>query len=226
MKRKIFILTILILGIFLNVPAQERFVKPVDEGNQDASFTQFREKTIAALKKKDKKYLLSITDRNIKLGFGGVDGIENFKKDWKINSPNSEVWNELLAIFTNGGTFFKEAKVKNSQFCAPYIFTSFPEDLDAFEYNSIFGENVNLREKPDLNSEVIAQLSYNVVKVDFEKSVKNAKNGETFEWYKIKTLGGKEGFVSAEFVRSPIGYRSCFEKQKGKWKMTAFLAGD
>ena len=226
MKRKLFILTILTLGLFLNMSAQERFVKPVDEGNQDSSFSRFREKLITALKKKDKKYLLSVTDRNIKLGFGGEDGIENFKKSWKINSANSEVWSELLAVLQNGGTFQKKSGAKNTDFCASYVFTSFPEDLDAFENNVIFGNNVNLRERADLNSKVITKLSYNVVKVDYENSVKDKKNDDRVLWYKVKTLGGKEGFVSAEFVLSPIGYRACFKKRKGVWKMTAFLAGD
>ncbi len=90
----------------------------------------------------------------------------------------------------------------------------------------IFGNNVNLRAKPDLSGEVVSQLSYNVVKVDYENSI--GKNGEeqTYSWLKVETLGGKKGFVSAEFVRSPIDYRAIFTKEKGKWKMTAFVAGD
>ena len=56
--------------------------------------------------------------------------------------------------------------------------------------------------------------------------VRDGKDDRIFIWYKIETLGGKKGFVSAEFVRSPIDYRACFEKKNGKWKMTAFVAGD
>ncbi len=39
-------------------------------------------------------------------------------------------------------------------------------------------------------------------------------------------LGGKKGYVSVKFVRSPIDYRACFEKKNGKWKMNTFVAGD
>jgi hypothetical protein len=39
-------------------------------------------------------------------------------------------------------------------------------------------------------------------------------------------LGGKKGFVKAEFVRSPIDYRAIFEKKGRNWKLTAFVAGD
>lgn len=162
-------------------------------------------------------------DKNIKNGFGGNDGITEFKKQWKINSSNSELWKELLTVLTHGGTFDK--RLRNS-FYAPYLFTTFPEDLDAFEYQAIFGNNVNLRSKPDLNASIVANLSYNVVKVDYENSIKFPKDENEFLWLKIETLGGKKGFVKPEFVRSSIDYRAGFEKKKGKWMMTFFLAGD
>ena len=153
------------------------------------------------------------------------NGIKEFKKTWKLERADSEFWNVFLPVITNGGTFSKEAGAKKS-FYAPYLFTTFPEDLDAFEYSAIFGNNVNLREKADLKSKIVTQLSYNVVKVDFENSVKVAGNEYKYDWFKIETLGGKRGFVKSEFVRSSVDYRAGFEKIKGIWKMTFFLAGD
>lgn len=215
----IFILCLLVLPSF----AQERFVLPVDEAKKDASFFAFRAKLITAVKKKDSKFLLSIVDKNIKNGFGGEDGIANFKKGWKITSAKSELWGELLTVLTHGGTF--DDRRRNS-FYAPYLFTTFPEDIDAFEYEAIFGNNVNMRAKPDAKSTVIASLSYNIVKVDYQNSIKISKNSEQYSWLKIETLGGKKGFVKPEFVRSSIAYRAGFEKIKGKWMLTFFLAGD
>lgn len=229
MTRKIFLLSLLItiLGFSLNVAAQEeRYLKPIDEGTQNISFSQFRSKLINAVKKKDKKYLYSVLDPNIKISFGGDAGIADFKKIWEIDKPNSEVWKELLLVLNNGGTFTQENGKRTEQFCAPYTFTSFPEDLDAFEYNVIFGNNVRLREKPNLSSDIIAKLSYNILKIDFENSIQIPAESGRFVWYKVETLGGLKGFVSADYVRSPISYRACFEKQKGVWKMTAFIAGD
>jgi hypothetical protein len=167
---------------------------------------------------------LSIVDPNIKNGFGGDDGIVEFKKMWKIDRPQSPFWNEFILVLSNGGTFDKESK--NKMFQAPYTFTGFPEDLDAFDYQAVFGNNVNLRSKPEMNAPIVASLSYNIVKVDFENSVKDKNKADEYSWLKIETLGGKKGFVKAEFVRSPIDYRAIFEKRKGKWIMTVFLAGD
>jgi len=227
-KTNLILFAIILTFVFSIVGAaqKERQVLPVDEAKKDASFFAFREKFIAAVKKHDVKFLLDTLDRNVKGSFGGDSGIADFKRLWKLDKPNSKLWTELLTVLTNGGTFVKDAGVKNKQFCAPYSFTVFPTNLDSFQYQMIFGNNISLRARPDSKAASIAKLSYNVVKVDYEKSVKKPKSEDDYSWLKIETIGGKKGFVSAEFVRSPIDYRGCFEKINGKWKMTFFLAGD
>lgn len=219
-----FILILCLVSLFyLPVFSQERQVLPVDEAKKDASFYSFREKLITAVKNRDTKFVLSILDKNIKNGFGGEDGIENFKKGWKIDSPDSNLWNELLTVLNNGGTFDKR---RRSSFYAPYLFTKFPADLDAFEYQAIFGNNVNLRSKPEINAPIVATLSYNIVKTDYQNSVKIGSDKEGYSWLKVETLGGKKGFIKAEFVRSSVDFRAGFEKKKGVWMLVFFLAGD
>lgn len=227
-KSYLILLAIILAFAFSNVvmAQKERYVTPVDEAKNDASFLAFREKFIAAVKKRDTKFLLATLDRNIKGSFGGDSGIADFKRLWKLDQPNSRLWTELLSVLTNGGTFSKSEKSKSKEFCAPYSFTVFPSDLDAFEHQMIFGSNVNLRAKPDAKSAAVTQLSYNVIKIDYENSVKKPKSENDYLWLKVETLGGKKGFVSPDLVRSPIDYRGCFEKISGKWKMTVFLAGD
>ncbi|HEY8561097.1 MAG TPA: SH3 domain-containing protein [Pyrinomonadaceae bacterium] len=217
----------LVIFSFFGVSAQaERFVKPLDEAKRDASFLAFRARLIAAAKTRDAQYVLSVVDKDIKNGFAGNDGVAEFKKQWNLASPNSKFWEEFTPVITNGGTFDKESGNKNMLFVAPFTFNGFPEDLDAFDYSSIFGNNVNLRAAPDASSKSLARLSYNVVKVDYQNSVKKSGSEDEYLWLKIETLGGKSGFVSAEFVRSPIDYRAGFEKKNGRWKMVFFLAGD
>lgn len=204
-----------------NISAQERFVLPVDEAKKDSSFVAFRQKLIEAVKKRDQKFIIGILDRNIRNNFGGDGGIDEFKEIWKIDSPKSAFWDEMLTIITNGGVFFDK-----STFIAPFSTENFPRDLDAFEHQIIFGNNVNLRFEPKSSSKLIAQLSYNVVKVDFDNSVKRKASEDKYLWLKVETLGGKKGFVNAKFVRSPIEYRAIFEKTNGKWRLGAFISGD
>lgn len=225
MKQKklfLFILLISILTVCLNVSAQERYLRPVDEAKQDASFDTFRTDLINAVEKKDKKYLIGVLASDIKVSFGDDNGINSFKKFWKIDKSDSKLWDELSKVLKNGGSFTDEGGTK--LFSAPFTYSDFPDDLDWFEYQVIFGENVNLRDRPGTQSKIITTLSYNIVKI--EKSVAGKKNSNDYDWHKIKTLGGKTGYVSAEFVRSPIDYRAIFAKRKGKWKIIAFVAGD
>lgn len=207
--------------------AQERFVKPVDEASQDASFLAFRDKLVASAERKDLKYVQSIMDPKIELSFGGDTGLAGFRRVWK---KPADIWPEFLAVIKNGGRFVGEGKNKLNSFSAPYLFLDMPEDLDIFEYYAVFGSNVNLRQAPKGDAPVIAQLSYNIVKID-EPSAVRRKTGPgeydwTYDWYQVETLGGQKGWIKAEFVRSSVDFRAGFEKKRGRWVMTFFLAGD
>ncbi len=220
MRRLIAIAILLITSAGIGF-GQEKFVKPVDEGAKDPSFLAFRKRAIAAAERKDANFIYSIIDPRIKNGFGGNDGIANFKREWKLTSKKSEFWAEFLAVMRNGGTFSD----RGTTFTAPYTFSSWPDDIDGFEYHAIFGNNVNLRKEPDLKAPVIAQLSYNVVEIQPETVPKSGKS-EYPGWWLIKTLGGLSGYVRQEYVRSHIDYRAGFTKRRGVWKMDFFLAGD
>lgn len=227
MKRnfKIILFLAFLFGVFASsVSAQERQLLPVDEAGKDVSFKLFRDKLISAVRRRDAKYVLSIVDPNIKNGFGGEDGIANFKKIWKISSLKSDLWNELQFILTHGGAFQMEGK--NKTFYAPYIYSNFPEDLDAFKYSVISDKNIKLLATPFLTAPTVATLSYNVVEVDFQNSIKDKADNEKYAWLKVETLGGKKGFVPARFVRSSVGYRAAFIKKKGQWKMDFLVSGD
>ena len=203
------------------VSSQERFVRPVDEAKLDPSLVAFRTKLIAAAERRDAKFILSVLDPKIELSFGGDSGVKDFKKIWEIEKSDSKFWEEFLPVIKNGGLFCRDGAKRTNTFFAPYTFNSFPEDLDPFEHSAIFGSNVNLRERPDANSAIVASLSYNVVKVENDEGGTKAP-----EWYRVKTLGGLAGYVKAEYVRSPIAYRAGFEKKRGVWKMIAFISGD
>ncbi len=202
--------------------AQERYVKPVDEAKLDPSFVAFRAKLISAAERKDAAYILKIIDPNIKLSFGGDAGAATFKSMWRINEKDTRFWLNFLPVIKNGGRFVRENGKRMNLFYAPYSFNGFPDDLDAFEYAMIFGTNVNLRKSPSIDGEIVAKLSYNIVKPEYVDSEPNARP----TWVKLDTLGGLTGYVHVDYVRSPIDYRAGFEKKRGVWKMATFIAGD
>lgn len=225
---KVFVLFVLFNHCGVTLFAQERFVRPVDEASKDASFLAFRNRLIAAVDKKDARYIYSIVDPRIQLSFGGDAGLATFKRVWKLERADSDFWKEFGLVIKNGGKFVNDPKGPKL-FAAPYTYSAWPDDLDSFEHLSIFGFDVNLREGPSTDSRVLGQLSYNVVRVDTAKSVTRKVGGREvggFTWYYVETLGGKKGYVNADFVRSPIDLRAGFEKKRGAWRMTFFLAGD
>ena len=207
---------ILLVSISCSATGQVGKLYPVDEGPKDPSFQAFRDKVIEAAKNRDAKFILSILDPNILNSFGGNGGVKGFKETWKLDNPNSELWGLLVEILSMGGSFIK------NEFCAPYVYSKFPE-LDAFDHTVIIGEQVRVREQPGLTSPAIAILSYDIVAIaDPTEPIK--KDGHP--WIAIKLSTGKTGYVSKQFIRSPIDYRACFTKKNGKWRMNALVAGD
>jgi len=231
MANRLFKLTVVIFiltACVISATAQERYVMPTDDAKQDASFLAFRTKLIAAVERHDANFIIGIIDPKIQLSFGGDAGIADFKKLWKVEQKTSKFWAAMLPVIKNGGHFDKVVPgVK--RFEAPYTFGGFPTDLDSFEYSVIFGSKVRLRRSGGLDAPIVEELSFNIIKVDFENSVRSKGSSDDdpqYDWLKITTLGGKTGFVKAEFVRSPIDLRAGFEKKRGVWKMVFFIAGD
>jgi hypothetical protein len=174
---------------------------PVDESGRDPSLVAYLTKLKDAVSKHDLDALLPLIDAMIELSFGGENGIANFRPDWPL----------LARLLAMGGAWQEQA------FCFPYVFAKFPEDLDPFEHAAVTGQGVWLREAPAASARGVRQLSYEIVKVDDQ--------GE--EWWKVTTLGGERGYVSARFIAGPGGYRAIFEKSaRGEWKMSALVAGD
>ena len=221
MKRS-YALLFCVLVLAISGVAQERFLKPVDEAAEEASFVAFRNKLIAAVEKRDSRYILSIVDPKIQNGFGDRNGIAWFRRDWKLDRHDSEFWAKFGWVIRNGGSFTGEGAKRTNSFAAPYTYSAWPEDLDAFEHFAVTGTDVNLRTAPGTDSEIVGKLSHELVKIEGDIG----DDGKVPEWRKVTTLGGRSGYVHRDYVRSSVDYRAGFEKKSGRWVMTFFLAGD
>lgn len=229
-------LLIFIVAAVISGSAQERYLKPVDEAAKDPTLVEFREKLIEAAEKKDTKYIISVMDPAIHLSFGGHSGIKDFKEMWQPDAKNSVFWKEFLSILKLGGSFGDVGENGEKYFFAPYIFSNFPDypDQDIFSDGAVTGTDVNLRAKPSLKGKVIGSLSYNIVRIDYKNSVLGKDPAgikdppvPNYEWYKVETLGGKKGYVSADYVRGHVDHRIGFEKKpNGTWKIAFLIAGD
>ena len=73
---------------------------------------------------------------------------------------------------------------------------------------------------------MIASLSYDIVLNLSGSDSPERKNRADSAWVRIRLPDGREGFVSAQFIRSPTDYRAGFKKTGGKWLLTHLVAGD
>ena len=205
------------LSVLLTLPVVSHAVSflPVDDAAKQPEFFTFRAQLQVAVAKRDKAAVLAVVSKNIHISYGVDNGIENFKKTWAIDKPNSKLWETLGAVLAFGGSFQQDGS-----FNAPYVSSNWPDAAgDGFENVAIVGSKVNVRKAPNQSSDVLQTLSYEIVPLD-------SKDHGNDQWVAIKLPNGKKGYVSRYFTRSPVDYRAFFAKVEGRWQMTTLIAGD
>ena len=190
---------------------------PVDESPSDPQFSKFYQAFRTTVAKKDAKLLMSVLDAEVQNSFGGDGGVKEFEEYWNPRDPNSKVWTELSTIMNLGGSFSIEQGTKT--FCAPYVYSKFPDNLEALDHGVIIGINVALRTKPSDSAPVISKLAHDIVKVP---SWDPQLNGH---WIRVVTRAGA-GYVRRSEIRSPGDFRACFGRKAGVWKLRYLIAGD
>jgi len=202
-------------------------VPAVDEASKDASFVAFRDALRDAVAKRDVEAVLRIVDPEIKCGFGGEDGKDNFINAWNlaVKPAESMLWRELGEVLRLGGRF--EDSNGDKQFIAPYTFLDMPDEFDSFENAIVVGDGVRVREAPRASSAQIAKVDRIVVRAYPEAElVEEEINGEKFPWRAVGLPDGRKGFIWGKFVRMPVETRAGFSKKSGEWKMVFLVAGD
>jgi hypothetical protein len=213
-------LTCLFAALFSpRVAAQVSKLYPVDEAARDGSFFAFRARLMIAVEQRDAVFVTSVVSPTIKNSFGGNDGLAEFKKYWRPERAASRLWATLMGVLALGGSFDER-----NAFIAPYTFSKWPEEIDAFQHGAIVGEGVRVRERPALDGKVLASLSFDIVKVPDWRPAQT--RGSKQVWIKVTLANGAPGYVAADYIRSSIDYRAIFEKKDGRWVMTVLIAGD
>jgi SH3 domain-containing protein len=190
-----------------------RRLQPVDEAASDPSFLEFRHRLMAALEKRDRTFVESIAAPDIFVSFGPDSGIAEFRRQWNLADPGDPFWPTMQRTLALGGQF------RGPRFCAPYVYTAFPDDLDAFDYYAVTTTAAPVRSAPDASASVLETLSYSIVRV-----LRTRRVG--IGWVVVQLNDGRTGYVTSGEVRSPVDYRACFAKVGGAWKLTVFVAGD
>jgi hypothetical protein len=189
---------------------------PIDESHLDPSFAEFKTRLLEAVERRDLDFLLSIVHPKIYLGYERGSP-ETLKRVWEARD-----WQELRHMLSLGA-------VRSSYgFCAPYVSTKFPDELDALKSVVITDSDVPVRAEPNSTAPIIDRLSYDIVShLSRGRGASwDTIEGEEYQWWRIETPSGEAGYVWGKYARRPIDMWVCFDKSDGHWLMTSWASGD
>ena len=212
------LLAVLVAVTLLHSPAHaQRKLAPVDEAAGDASWLRFKRQLLAAIEKRDKQFVLSILDKNVRNQDERARGVANFRKQWELDTADSPIWRELSSALQLGSAHIVRDKLR--ELCTPYLLGRWPDDVSPITHAVVISRDAAVQAEPSLTSVAIGRLSYDIVPiVDWEI---DDKSDAKQKWVKIR-FQGRDGFVPEEQVRSPIEQAACFVKTPNGWRMTAF----
>src|SRR5688572_16166121 len=209
----------LLAGAHASAWAQERKLPLVDEAATDATWQRFKKQLLDAVQKRDKQFLLSILDKNVRNQTRDGRGVAQFRKEWELDTADSPVWRELATALQLGSAYMKRDNGQR-ELCTPYLLARWPPDVQPFENGVVIARDATVQAEPSSASASLGTLSYDIVPVtDWEMDDKAA--GVKQKWVKIR-FRDRDGFIPEEQIRSPIEQAACFVKSGSGWRMTAF----
>ena len=166
-----------------------------------------------AVARRDRAFLLETIADDIKVDFGGGRGRADFVRSWALDtSQESGLWSELGRALDLGCARGEEGALWDPSFA--WQLTA-EEDI----YQTLFAlPGAVLRAAPEEGSAALATLEWDVV------ALENDDGADA--WLPVRLADGRRGYVVRELMLSAIDYRAVFQRQAGRWRMTAFIAGD
>ena len=194
---------------------------PVDEGLTDPGFSEFRAKLAQTVEKRDAVSLLAAVAEDVLNTTGEEKGKLAFRKRWKPEDSQSEVWRQLGDILRLGGRF-NPAK---TTFTAPFVYTELPPAPTDHvkEVGVILGKDVSLRSAPSAKSRLVEKRYHEIVMLLFgERPWFEDLDGGEDPWFGVPLPGGEMAYVSGRFLRCPLDYHARFRKMRTVWWLTEF----
>ena len=188
---------------------------PVDRCAANPSFAAFRRNLLAAIARRDRGFILAAVADNIEVDFGGGAGRADFIRAWALDRPmTSPLWRELGAALALGCVVTGEG-----EYVSPSMAAAGDDEFeDPFTQAVAIRPGAEVHAAADPTSPIVATLQWDVVVVP-------EWNAE-LPWQRVHVADGRSGYARTGDLRSPIDYRAAFRRVAGRWRMTAFIAGD
>jgi hypothetical protein len=141
--------TVLTLLLTFSAHSQTKF-PPIDDSSKDEKLKTFVATLKATIKERDGNRLISMIHPDMKITFDGENGIDAFRKEWKPEDKESDLWILLNKLVGLGGVFLTDPQDQFYSFVFPYVNKVGPVNADDyFNILVVTATDVNVREKPD-----------------------------------------------------------------------------
>lgn len=186
---------------------------PIDDAKKDPSLLVFRQQLLAAVKRRDDKYVKGILSPSVKYGLGGGVGQYEFMRNYEFLKKDSPFWTRFSNAITHGGSLQPAEDGKGLAFNAPYSW--FANATNSSEQGVICDSNVAVLERPDATAKKLTVSSYDIVQVPSTKPIVE-------DFMKVLMPDGRTGYVHrAQLILRSDPY-AVFQKDAGQWKLTWF----
>jgi hypothetical protein len=187
----------------------------------DGSFRRFRTDLLAAMARHDTAFLFGVLDPGIRTSFGDDGGIREFRQQWRLGEPDTPLWRTLTRILELGGRLDGD-----SLFSAPYVYALWPDSIDAFTHVAVTTPGALVRPDSSATLPPLGTLRSAIVELVEFVGGRDPPTANDTVWAHILLPGARHGWMRAEDVYSPVGWRAIFTKRERSWRLTALVAGD
>jgi hypothetical protein len=184
---------------------------PRDDCSAVEGAAQFRQRLAAAVEARDADALIALAADDIALDFGGGAGTAELRA--RLADDDRKLWDELEALMALGCAANDEGGIT-----IPWLFAQDLGETDPFAAFLVTGEDVPVLTAPSASAERLDTISWDLVEV--------ASYDPEAPFLEIKVADGGTGFIASDKLRSLVGYRLIASSRNGRWRITAFVAGD
>jgi hypothetical protein len=187
---------------------------PIDQCKAKSGLATFRDRLKQVAAKHDRKALLAVLAPDVLVNFGGEAGPRAFADAWGLNgTSDSELWPLLHRMLKLGCAGSGES----------FVIPSFTDQLDIDSAEEVEDKmlvsapGAKLRKSSEARGGLVATLAWDVV-----TAVDRSGEDQT----KVRLADGREGWLFDDELYGALDYRMVIEKRRGKWMITALVAGD
>ncbi len=200
------------LFISSSVQALPNRLPPIEQCGGDSGFTTFREALKKVVQTKDRQALLRMLSPKVLVNFGGAAGPQAFAESWDFDPASHGIWALLETMLQMGCARDGDVRLIPSLIMQlePYTDNDFYDARLALPGARLFKE-------PGVEASAVTVAPWTFV---------TATDTSGDLWTGVRLPDGNTGWMSDDDLYEPIGYRMVIEKLRGRWMITAFVAGD